>query len=158
MTLKQWLENGWIRSHQTSSQEIANLLNIVRRDLSDARSNDVSDDWRFGIAHNAALKLCTILLYSEGFRPIQGLAHFRTIQALPLILGNERISDAAYLETCRIKRNHVEYDYVGGATKADADELIEFAVALQKDVLAWLKTRHAHLVPNLTGSKKARTG
>ena len=154
MTLKQWLENSWLKSHQTSFQEISNLLNIVLRDISDARVRQVSDDWRFGIAYNAALKLCTILLYAEGFRPVQGLAHFRTIQSLPLILGEERTMDATYLETCRIKRNNVEYDYVGGATKADADELIEFVEAFQKDVLAWLKHQHPHLLQDPTTSKR----
>jgi hypothetical protein len=39
---------------------------------------------------------------------------YRTIQALPLILGKEHDQDAKYLDTCRNKRNIVEYDYVGG--------------------------------------------
>jgi len=102
----------------------------------------LSADWRFGIAYNAALKLCTILMYSEGFRPEKALAHYRTVQALPLILGPERADDAAYLDRCRTKRNTVEYDYVGGATEADADELIEFTEELEKDVRDWLKKKH----------------
>ncbi|MDI6808933.1 MAG: hypothetical protein QME66_08135 [Candidatus Eisenbacteria bacterium] len=146
MTLKQWSENGWLRAHETSREEIGNLLAIVRRDLTDAREGEISDDWRFGIAYNAALKLCTILLYAEGYRPVQNLAHYRTLQALPLVLGAERKEDAEYLDTCRTKRNTVEYDYVGGATEADADELIEFAESLERDVLKWLKARHPSLV------------
>lgn len=93
MTLKDWEANGWLRPHKTSRQEIGNLLVIVRRDLTDARSEGISDDWRFGIAYNAALKLCTILLYAEGYRPMQNLAHYRTLQALPLILGRDRKAD-----------------------------------------------------------------
>jgi len=142
MTLKQWQANGWLKPHTTSYQEIDNLLDIVRRDLADARRSDLSDDWRFGIAYNAALKLCTILLYAEGYRPAHNLAHYRTLQALPLILGNDRKDDAVYLDACRAKRNTVEYSCVGGATKADADELIEFAETLKEDVLEWLKTCH----------------
>ena len=63
MTLSQWAENGWLRPHKTSPKEINNLLRIVDRDLSDARGG-ISSDSRFGIAYNAALKLCTILLYA----------------------------------------------------------------------------------------------
>jgi hypothetical protein len=59
MSLSQWESNGWLRSHATSREEIGNLLRIARRDLSDAGSQGISDDWRFGIAFNAALKLCT---------------------------------------------------------------------------------------------------
>lgn len=147
MNLQQWTNNGWLKPHKTDRQEIGNLLAIVCRDLADAQGGEVSADWRFGIAYNATLKLCTILLYAEGYRPTQNLAHYRTLQALPLILGAERKPDADYLDACRTKRNTVEYNYVGGATDADADELIRFAKDLEKDMLAWLKSRH----PDLTG-------
>jgi hypothetical protein len=147
MTLKQWQANGWLKPHKTSRKEIGNLLAIVRRDLADARAKGISDDWRFGIAYNAALKLCTILLCAEGFRPPQSLAHYRSLQALPLILGTDRQADADYLEACRQKRNTVEYDSVGGATGADADELIEFGQSLEKDVLNWLRVEHPNLAP-----------
>ena len=99
-----------------------------------------------GIAYNAALKLCTILLYAEGYRPERNLAHYRTIQAFPLILGKHKEEDANYLDACRSKRNIVEYDYAGGATHADADELIMFASELKEEVLQWLKKPHPDLL------------
>jgi hypothetical protein len=58
MSLQKWLEYGWLRSHKTSRKEISDLLRITDRDLLDA-AGDISADWRFGIAYNAALKLCT---------------------------------------------------------------------------------------------------
>ncbi|MBI5547631.1 MAG: hypothetical protein HY901_27425 [Deltaproteobacteria bacterium] len=147
MSLKRWEENGWLRPHQTSRKEITGLLSIVARDLADAGEQAISADWRFGIAYNAALKLCTILIHASGYRPEKTLQHYRTLQALPLIMGEARKDDAAYLETCRIKRNKVEYDQAGGATGADAQELLEFATTLREDVLAWLKDHHPQLVP-----------
>jgi hypothetical protein len=145
MTLKQWMDNGWLRPHKTSVEEIENLFMIIDRDLKDA-DGSISDDWRFGIAYNAALKLCAILLYSEGFKAEKSLQHYRTIQALPLILGRERKGDAEYLDSCRAKRNIVEYDYVGGVTGHDADELIDFVKDLKADVLDWLNKNHPELV------------
>jgi len=68
MTLQKWFEYGWLRSHKSDGKEISNLFRIIDRDLQDAAGN-ISTDRRFGIAYNAALKLCTILLYAEGFRP-----------------------------------------------------------------------------------------
>ena len=55
MSLQSWLENGWLRYHQTSKKEIADLFRIIERDLRDAEGG-ISDDWRFGIAYNAAPK------------------------------------------------------------------------------------------------------
>ena len=86
-----------------------------------------------------------MLLYAEGYRPAQTQAHYRALQSLPLILG-ARLADATYLDACRVKRNTVEYDYVGGATRADADELIVFAESLERDVRRWLKERHSELL------------
>ena len=146
MTLKQWADNSWLKSHKTSAEEIGNLRAIVDRDIKDAIEGGISADWRFGIAYNAALKLCTILLYAEGYKAERTLQHYRTIQALPLILGLARNKDANYLDACRSKRNVVEYDYIGGVTENDAIELIDFVKELKNDVETWLNVNHSELV------------
>ncbi len=145
MTLQQWADNGWLEPHVTSPQEIANLLAIVDRDLGDA-GRGISADWHFGIAYNAAMKLCTILVYAEGFRAVRTLQHYRTIQALPLILGPEHRADADYLDACRKKRNIVEYDYAGGASEDEASELTAYVLELKEKVLVWLRKNHPSLI------------
>lgn len=145
MSLTQWADNGWLKPHRTSPKEISSLLSIVERDLNDAQMN-ISSDWRFGIAYNAALKLCRILLSAEGYRPSHELQHYRTLAALPEILGETRKLDAKYLDDCRKKRNIVEYDYVGGASESDADELIGFVKEFRDEVIAWLKKNHPELL------------
>ncbi len=146
MTLKSWADNGWLRSHQTSKKEIGNLLAIVDRDFKDAETKQLSDDWSFGIAYNATLKLCTILLYASGYRAERNLAHYRTLQALPLILGDDHTKNADYLDTCRTRRNTAEYDYVDVVTKNEAQELIHFAEELRTKVVDWLKKNHRSLL------------
>jgi hypothetical protein len=131
MSLKQWADNGWLKPHKTSREEIANLLAIVERDLADAANESISPDSRFGIAYNAALKLCTILLSAAGYRADKARHHYLTIQAMPLILGRDRANDAQYLDTCRNKRNIVEYHYVGNVTVRDVEELIDFVKELK---------------------------
>ena len=74
-------------------------------------------------------------MYIVGFKPEKALVHYRTLQALPLILGAEKEDDADYLDSCRAKRNVVEYDYVGGVTDADANELIPYVKELKSEVL-----------------------
>lgn len=146
-SLRGWAESGWIRPHKTDKAEIAGLLGIVERDLADA-CKSISADWRFGIAYNAALRLCTILLYAEGYRAERALQHYRTIQALVLILGRDRQPDVDYLEICRKKRNVIEYDAAGTVTDRDATELTEFVAKLRDGVLAWMREHH----PELLGS------
>lgn len=74
VSLKQWVDNGWLRPHESSRAEVAGLLAIVERDLADA-VGEISADWRFGIAYNAVLKLCTILLHASGYRPERAFQH-----------------------------------------------------------------------------------
>ena len=148
MSLPNWLNAGWLQRHQTSPEEIRDLRLIAERDLKDASSGGISPDWQYGIAYNAALKLCTILLYAEGYKPAKGpLAHYRVLSSLPHILGAQRQGDADYLDGCRQKRNTVEYDYVGGASKAEAAELIAFAHELREEVGVWLQEKHSRLTP-----------
>lgn len=146
MSLQQWSKNGWLRPYATSRQQISGLLAIADRDLDDS-ARGLSNDWKFGIAYNAVLKLCTVLLYCEGFRPEKSLAHYRTLQALPLILGSERQDDADYLDQCRSKRNITEYDSVGQISSEEATELQAFAQELRSEVLAWLKQKHPQYSP-----------
>ena len=40
MSLQQWFDNGWLRQHETSKNEISDLLAIVDRDLKDAQYMD----------------------------------------------------------------------------------------------------------------------
>ncbi|RYD43473.1 MAG: hypothetical protein EOP85_10115 [Verrucomicrobiaceae bacterium] len=122
------------------------LLAIVERDLEDS-AQSLSADWQFGIAYNAALKLCAILLYASGFRPEKNLAHYRTLQALPLILGPEREDDADYLDACRAKRNTAEYDAAGTVSQTEAVELRAFVQDLRSDTLDWLRRKHPELAP-----------
>lgn len=145
-SLENWLANGWLRAHNASKKEIEGLFQIVDRDLKDATTRNISSDWRFGIAYNAALKLCTILLAVEGYRAERTLQHYRTILALPEILGKELKPDAQYLDACRKKRNLAEYDQIGLVSDAEAEELIEFTDQFRLTVINWLKKEHPEFV------------
>lgn len=79
MRLQQWAEDKLLRLHTTDSKEISKLLSIVDRDILEAQ-RAASLDWKFSIAYNAALKLCTILLYAQGYRTGSRGHHYYTIQ------------------------------------------------------------------------------
>lgn len=147
MSLKDWHSNGWVKPHQSSQKEMRGLLSVVDRDLADSEGNTLSCDGRFGFAYNAALKLCTMLLHASGYRAENTLQHYRTVHALPVILGDTRKLDADYLDTCRKKRNTIDYDMAGVASEKEAAELQTFARQLRVDVLTWLKANHPQLVP-----------
>ena len=149
MSLSDWVKNGWLKAQQPTRDHIAKIFGVVDRDLEDSKRN-LSADGQFNIAYNAALQLCAIALLAEGWRPDKLNAHYRTIAALPLILGAAWQDGADYLDACRSKRNGLEYDAAGRVSAAEAKELREFAVELREAVVDWLAAKHPKLSP---GSK-----
>ena len=138
MSLKDWQDNGWLKPHRTDSNEIAALMAIVERDLTDASITTLSSDWQFGIAYNAALKLCTIVLYAHGYRPENALAHYRTIAAIKEITTQQWDSYVDYLNACRIRRNTLEYSHVDVISIEEAEKLLAFTKSFLTEVRDYL--------------------
>ena len=86
-----------------------------------------------------------MLLYDAGYMPEKSLAHYRTLLSIVHTLGPGRRGDADYLDACRAKRNHVEYDYVDGASAAEAEELLAFAKELREEVIGRLAEKYPEL-------------
>ncbi len=80
MSLQNWLNNGWLTKHRTSSQEITALLAVADRDLSDCRTSGLSQDWQLNIAYNAALQTATAALAASGYHAVREAHHYRVIQ------------------------------------------------------------------------------
>jgi hypothetical protein len=86
----------------------------VARDLKDSQAQDVSDDWRFAIAYNAALQAATAALAAAGYRTSRDNHHYRVIQSLELTLGKDtkfvRALDAFRKKTQRQQLRHRWWD------------------------------------------------
>ena len=137
MSLRDWLRNSWIVEHQTSAEEIAGLLAIVERDLTNAKVVGLAEDWRFNIAYNAALQAATAALAASGFRAAREQHHYRTVQSLALTIGWSA-AKVDLLDRFRKKRNIIGYETAGVVSEREAREMHDLAVALRDDVLAWL--------------------
>lgn len=143
MSLKDWLNNGWLKKHQTSKDEIKNLFAIVERDLKDCKDEHVSEDWRFAIAYNAARQCCTIALNCSGYKVDRGQSeHYRTIQSITKTMGESYKEIRDYMEACRSKRNVSDYDRAGVISKHEVNELIETCTELYDDVKKWVKAKY----------------
>jgi uncharacterized protein (UPF0332 family) len=144
MSLSDWLKNDWLQPHQTSRQEIQNLLSIIRRDLKDGQLKNLSLDWQYAICYNAALQCCTIALYCKGYKPARGQSeHYRVIQSLPFTLGEKYREIRDYLNSCRAKRNISDYDTAGTISEQEVKELYEVVIELQAELDIWLAQNYS---------------
>ena len=146
MSLRDWLTNRWLDEHVTNAEEIANLLALADRDLHDAQSMELSVDWRFNIAYNAALQLAGTALAVSGYRVVRGGAHHhRAIQSLVYTIGEDD-NTVRLLDRFRKKRNVAEYDAVGTISGQEATEMLTLAESLRQRVLDWLHRKHPALL------------
>ena len=148
MSLRDWLRNGWLTEHETTRQEIADLLSVVDRDLSDCQSSGLSADWRLGIAYNAALQVAIAGLAAEGCRVARESHHFRAIQSLAFTLGCDAAL-TAQLEAFRKKRNISDYERAGAVSAQEAGEMIDLAKRLRDGLVRWLRHAHPDLLPQV---------
>lgn len=144
MTLSRWLASGWLVSHQTSREEIRDLLAVADRDLRDAQTTGLSADWRLSIAYNAALQAATAALAAAGFRAAREQHHYRVVQSLRHTIGaDEDLVDR--LDRFRKKRNIGGYERAGGVSDQEAGEMLELARQIRADVVHWIAANHPGL-------------
>lgn len=145
MSLPDWERNGWLTRHQTSSQEIRDLLQVVERDLADSAAEGLSADWQMNIAYNAALQAATAALAAAGYRVSRDSHHYRVIQSLGETIGAD-LSVLATFDAFRKKRNITGYERIGLVSDADAAAMRALARTLRDDVISWLRTHHGALL------------
>ncbi len=145
MDLKDWLKNGWLTEHQTSRQEILDLLGIIERDAAQCQTPGLGPEWQLNIAYNAALQVATAALAAAGYRASREAQHFRVIESLSFTmrLDSRRV---AQLQGFRKKRNISDYERVGGVSQQEAKEMITLAGELRNDLVAWLTSNHPELL------------
>jgi hypothetical protein len=145
MSLQTYLSNGWVREHASSCEEIANLLAIADRDIQQSQTPGLGPEWRFDIAYNAALQCATAALAAAGFTAERQNKHMRTIECLAFTIGADT-REVHLLDTCRRKRHTAVYERVGAVSDAEADDMIELAKRLRRQVGGWLLAEHPDLL------------
>jgi hypothetical protein len=150
MSLTTWLENRWLIDHESSPQEVTNLLAVVDRDLGDAEVEALSTDRRLEIAYNAALQLSILALAAAGYRATRDKSHMYPILSLQYTVGvAPEIVDT--LDSVRRKRHQANYERAGTASHSEAEEVRELASDLREEVLDWLRREHPELLEEPDG-------
>ena len=145
VSLKDWLRNGWLVDHQTSPQEIGELLGVTDRDLDACQTPALNTDWRFGIAYNAALQAATAALAASGYRATREAHHYRVIQSLAYTIKADQNLIHKF-DRFRKKRNIGGYERIGAVSDMEAGEMFNLAKSLREEVEQWLQKYHPDLM------------
>jgi uncharacterized protein (UPF0332 family) len=143
MTWQSLLQAQRIKPHRTSLQELSDLRNVVERDLQDAGVTALSADRRFATAYNAILQLAKMVIACAGYRVVGPAHHLTSFEAVEVAMGAAVSALVAYFDTCRRKRNQVDYDRINAATETEAEDLIEKAEEFRDLVEKWIREHHS---------------
>jgi hypothetical protein len=134
------LANHDVQRHKTSKRELDNIRALIARDLSDAAVRGVSVDRRFATAYSAALLSANMAIACAGYRVTAKAGHHKiTLASAGLALGPSAANFVDYFETCRRKRNLIDYTRAEVATETEAQEILRKAAAFHALVEAWIE-------------------
>jgi hypothetical protein len=119
---------------------------LVARDLADAGIAGLSADRRFATAYNAALQAVNMAIACAGYRVTAKSGHHRiSFDSMKLALGVGADKYADYFETCRRKRNVIDYTRSHVATETEANEILEKASEFHEVVEEWIRSKFPNL-------------
>jgi len=145
MSLRDWVQYGWLTEHQSSREEITNLLGVVDRDLRECHAKGLGADWRFAIAYNAALQAATAALAAAGCHSTRDSHHYRVFQSLEYTIKAD--PKLIYrLDAFRKKRNLSSYELGGTVSDGEAKEMAAEAAELRCEVERWIRAEHPELL------------
>ena len=148
MTWKQLLNAKHVQTHTTSKQELDGLREVIERDLHDAGVTGLSADRSFATSYNAALQTAKMAIACAGYRVVAKKGHHRvTYGAAEVAMGPSVAKLTAYFDTCRRKRNTLDYDVANVVSDTEAAELLQKAQEFKREVEAWIAKHHPSLVP-----------
>ena len=145
MSFQNWVQSGWLKSHRSSKQEVADLFGVADRDITACQTAGLIAEWRLNIAYNAALQLATAALAAAGYEAARVGHHYRVIQSLALTLQLDAGAIAEF-DDYRKMRNTSDYERAGLVSDTDADGLLRFAIRLRVEVEAWIRANHPTLL------------
>ena len=147
MSWPQLLRNHRVQAHVTSRRELEGLRAVVSRDLTDVRLPGLSTDRQFATAYNAVLQLAKMAIACAGYRVVGTRHHQTTFEAVELAMGPTVANLASYFDTCRRKRNILDYDNAQVVTESEAQELVQQAEAFRTLVEQWMAHHHPQFGP-----------
>jgi uncharacterized protein (UPF0332 family) len=146
VTWTQLLANRDVQRHRASKNELDAMRALIARDLADAAIAALSADRRFATAYNAALQAANMAIGCAGYRVTSKTGHHKiAFESVRLALGAAAGKHADYFETCRRKRNVIDYTHSHVATETEAKEILKKAAEFYDLIEAWIVRNHAAL-------------
>jgi hypothetical protein len=83
-----------------------------------------------------------MVIACAGYRVVGSGHHRTTFEALEISMGPSVSALVVYLDTCRRKRNQVDYDCANAATETEAEDLLRNVEEFRDLVEEWVRKHY----------------
>ena len=147
MTLQNLLAIKRLQTHTPDRAAIRKLLEAARRNLTDARVEEISADNRFDAAYKCLMQCAMLGLWASGYRTATSQPdHQAAIQCLSLTMGVAN-TDVIVLDALRRQRNLSDYEGDPISVKT-LTSCVDEAGRLLTHTERWLREHHPDLLGN----------
>lgn len=128
MPFERLIKTNRIKLFQSSSNDINQLLQLAKRDLSAALRNlEESPDWAYSIAYNSILQAGRALMVYDGYRPRGADQHATVVEFIEERLGQQFSNQVRLFDQMRRKRHKIIYEIAGIISNNEAEQAVNFA-------------------------------
>jgi uncharacterized protein (UPF0332 family) len=128
MPFERLIKTNRIKEFQSNSNDINQLLQLAKRDLSTAMRNlEESPDWAYSIAYNSILQAGRALMFYDGYRPRGADQHATVVEFIEERLGQQFSNQVRLFDQMRRKRHKIIYEVAGLISKKEAEQAVNFA-------------------------------
>lgn len=109
--IKEYKQKGLIREEKIGFDQVIKHIDRARKDLKVAEANlDIDVEAAYSYAYLAMLRMGRALMFSRGFRPVDGEQHKTVVSFCEDALGPEFLEITRHFDRMRKKRNRFTYD------------------------------------------------
>jgi uncharacterized protein (UPF0332 family) len=110
-TLDKLTQQGFIEKQEIGFDQIIKHLSRAQKDLRVAKANlEIDSEAAYNYSYLAMLRSGRALMFSFGYRPIDGRQHKTVVEFTDIILGKEFSLLISYFDKMRKLRNRFTYD------------------------------------------------
>lgn len=141
--IKKYKLNGFITEEKIGFDQTVKHLERAKKDLAVAKANlEIDSEAAYNYAYLAMLRTGRGLMFSYGYRPIDGEQHKTVTAFCENILGKEFSNLTRNFDRMRKKRNRFTYDEAGLlVTETETQKAIEDAVKFVEETSKFIENR-----------------
>lgn len=142
--IQKYRQNGLIAEEKIGFDQIVKHLERARKDLAVAKANlKIDSEAAYNYAYLAMLRAGRGLIFSYGYRPIDGEQHKTVTAFCENILGPDFSNLTRNFDRMRKKRNRFTYDEAGLlVTETETQKAIEDAIKFAEEISKVIESRN----------------